>query len=811
MADKKNASRQKNNNIGNLLRVRAYHRTSSDIKRWRQAIQIAENWEEPNRYLLYELYNDILLDGRLLSLIEKRKMNITNSPVTFVEQGSEGEENETVQEAIESVWFYETLNMIMEAKFWGFNLIEFSFMDGRIVEANEIHKANVRPEFGDVLLETGNTGNTIDFTERPYCDYTIAVGKERSLGLLMTAAQYVIYKRGAFGDWAQFAEIFGMPFRVGKYGAYDDSTRRKLEKALEEMGSAPWAVIPQESEIDVISNTNQGTSSQVYDMLRQACNEELSILILGQTMTTTDGSSRSQSETHKKVEEEINLSDKIWVQFVLNEKLKPLMQKHGYPVGKGKFVFPEVEKLSKEKRFEMLLKINREIAPIDPHYFAEEFDVPLMDKPEPSEAPPIEKKKLKLTLNENYFRLMAQANNCCDHTYTIAQLSIPKPLEERLLKAAFDGTLGEFDHDFFNELASELIRGIQTGWTTQDFDYNAPDHLAQMMMEANIFMFTAAKDVATLLELNRIANTSENFSDFKIKATELLDLHTIHYAQTEYNLTVSAAQNAANYLRQLEEMDVFPYWEYQTIGDERVRKGHKALDGLVLRADDDVWKNIYPPNGWNCRCEVIQRDELDGKELSTGEQAIALLGEEWEKMLDDGFAINRGQSYSIFQSNMFYLTSFNENTLGLKENNVRAWRDINKEPFDTFMDNNFVEGVMEDWFNNQVGTNQLNNPNRIRLIDHNNRPIHLDKSVLLTTVQSLRPYLDVVATEPHEVYLSQASDSLYTVKIIRFYKDTALIVYAVLQQNEYKILSIEQRNNAAEIDAIRTGLLIYKQ
>lgn len=51
--------------------------------------------------------------------------------------------------------------------------------------------------------------------------------------------------------------------------------------------------------------------------------------------------------------------------------------------------------------------------------------------------------------------------------------------------------------------------------------------------------------------------------------------------------------------------DVIWGYTYVTVGDNRVRDEHAALDGLTRPKDDPIWKTLWPPNGWNCRCQLI--------------------------------------------------------------------------------------------------------------------------------------------------------------------------------------------------------------
>lgn len=61
-------------------------------------------------------------------------------------------------------------------------------------------------------------------------------------------------------------------------------------------------------------------------------------------------------------------------------------------------------------------------------------------------------------------------------------------------------------------------------------------------------------------------------------------------------------------------------FRYRTAGDVDVRRGrpqdhgenHAALDGLVARTDDPIWRRFSPPGGMNCRCvlEPVIGDEV---------------------------------------------------------------------------------------------------------------------------------------------------------------------------------------------------------
>ncbi len=59
------------------------------------------------------------------------------------------------------------------------------------------------------------------------------------------------------------------------------------------------------------------------------------------------------------------------------------------------------------------------------------------------------------------------------------------------------------------------------------------------------------------------------------------------------------------------QRDVFPYCQYKSMEDARVRPTHAALDGVVLPADHEFWLTHTPPWDWGCRCLKIPLSEDD--------------------------------------------------------------------------------------------------------------------------------------------------------------------------------------------------------
>lgn len=214
-----------------------------DIADYMLAIRAFENVDYSRRFKLYDLYDDILMDTHLTSVIEKRKNAVLSSVIEFRRNGKP---DKAVNEQIRSPWFRRLIGDILDAKFWGFTLVQF-YRKGEWVNYDRIPRKHVDPVRRLILRhQTDTTGTSWD----EYPDL-LFIGEPEELGMLAKAAVWVIYKRNDVADWAQFAEVFGAPIREYTYPTDDDEARQRALADAESTGSMSVFVHAQETMMEL--------------------------------------------------------------------------------------------------------------------------------------------------------------------------------------------------------------------------------------------------------------------------------------------------------------------------------------------------------------------------------------------------------------------------------------------------------------------------------------------------------------------------------------------------------------------------------
>jgi SPP1 gp7 family putative phage head morphogenesis protein len=86
--------------------------------------------------------------------------------------------------------------------------------------------------------------------------------------------------------------------------------------------------------------------------------------------------------------------------------------------------------------------------------------------------------------------------------------------------------------------------------------------------------------------------------------TRSIQLGSVRRLQTIYQTNNQVAYMAGRYKSMMSSARALPYWQYIAVMDSRTRPEHRALNGKVFRYDDPIWKKLYPPNRWGCRCRI---------------------------------------------------------------------------------------------------------------------------------------------------------------------------------------------------------------
>lgn len=369
------------------INVRVPNRSTQDIQSWRRAISAFENQMNPVRTYLYDLYKDMELDGQVEATWGKRCDAVLNKRLVFKRDGVEDEE---VGKLLNSPDMRILIKELLRTLLYGYTLIQVNRVwfdedeEQYRIAFDLIPRKHVHPEKGFQCVSREQNMATPDFLylEAPLSNYMVWAGDPTDMGIFAMVAQYVIYKRGGFGDWSQFAEMFGMPFRELSYDDYDEATRMKLEQAMEEWGSAGYLIKPKGAELTLHDTGGSTSSAEVYDLLISKCDAAISKIILGNTLTTEQGEIGSQAlgEVHKEAEGEKNESDKLFVLSVLNTRFRAVLKRFGFNLQGGEIMYEglEADWAKLRDKWDVIKEI-REVVPVDDDYIYDEFPVPKPD------------------------------------------------------------------------------------------------------------------------------------------------------------------------------------------------------------------------------------------------------------------------------------------------------------------------------------------------------------------------------------------------------------------------------------------------
>lgn len=279
------------------------------------------------------LYEEVRRDGHALAVLGKRVDKVL-AREWIVEAASEDardvQARELVERVLRSIAFDQLCRDLLGATLFGFSAaeIEWGIRDAETVpvglkghnQARFAFDLDWRPR----LLTREQPSSGIALPERKFIVHRHdADGSDpygRGLGRVLF--WHVLFKREGVSFWLHFLEKFASPTPVGKYPiGTPPSEQDKLLHHLQSLVQNGALTVPIGSDVSFLESSGTGRAS--YEGWCRYWDEQTSVAVLGETLSTTlnGQGARAATETHAEVSDGVADADADMLSTTLNETL----------------------------------------------------------------------------------------------------------------------------------------------------------------------------------------------------------------------------------------------------------------------------------------------------------------------------------------------------------------------------------------------------------------------------------------------------------------------------------------------------------
>lgn len=329
-------------------------RIKQDVGRWRDAVREAEQVYFPYRVRMQQIFIDVVLNGHVQACMQRRQDMTLQKEFAIVDKNGAIDEEATA--LFKEMWFHHFVKYTLDALAFGYSLVSLGdIVQGSFPELSIVRRYNVSPDRHVIdSMMYANAGirfldpASVDEKGQRYVDWTVWVPTPTEVGssicgfgYLYSVALYEIMLRNNLSANADFQEVFGMPYRVGKTTKTKEDERAEFEALLRGMGSAGYALLDLGDEINFLEAKGNDGSWQSFENFEQRLEKKISKIILGHADALDSVPGKLGAETS--VEQALGMkatADNKFVEHVVNSQLIPKLINLGFkiPLGK-KFVY----------------------------------------------------------------------------------------------------------------------------------------------------------------------------------------------------------------------------------------------------------------------------------------------------------------------------------------------------------------------------------------------------------------------------------------------------------------------------------------
>jgi phage gp29-like protein len=213
--------------------------------------------------------------------------------------------------------FEDVLEHLARGAAYGISLVELVWQDGRLVDLTPAPYSRLiadRTRPWRLCVRTEESSSTGVPVEEGTSKWIIHRPMRNGAGLfdaglLRVCVLPFLAQNISLKDWLTHSQLSAMPIRIGQYETgTPESEKAGLLKMLQSLGTEAAAVFSRRVDVKLLESTSAKTP---YEAIQHYCNTEVTILWLGQHLTTEikSSGSRAAAEIHDRVREDLLVAD----------------------------------------------------------------------------------------------------------------------------------------------------------------------------------------------------------------------------------------------------------------------------------------------------------------------------------------------------------------------------------------------------------------------------------------------------------------------------------------------------------------------
>lgn len=330
-----------NKDLSKWIAPTAIARLKQDVASWRNWLVNSELPWYPQRVLMQQGFNDVVLNAHVQACMQRRK-NLTLLKEVEILKGT-GDKDEALSEMFNKKWVYDCINYILDANYFGYTLIKLGpTINNEFPELGIVRRANVSPDRLNVTTYPYAISGE-KFLEDPYHDWHIWVPTITEVGaqvqtnpcgygLLYPVAFYEIFLRNLTGNNGDYVEVFGQPLKHAKSSKREGAERDYLETALQSMAGNSYIITDPDDEID-FKDGSTGRGNEIYGNFEERLEKKISKVLLGHAdaLDSTPGKLGAEDAGAQALRE-CGSKDVRIVEYVFNHEIFPRLRNIGFQI-----------------------------------------------------------------------------------------------------------------------------------------------------------------------------------------------------------------------------------------------------------------------------------------------------------------------------------------------------------------------------------------------------------------------------------------------------------------------------------------------